>query len=840
MATMWDPSMKFGDPITGTIWSALLCTLFTEYTSSTRSEAYSELLCWMLLPILFRTVKYNDLKSEISSSYSEKNITQGKSLRSLWIVALSVAFSCAYKTENMVIQFFPVLTPVLLILQRRFQADSFMTAIPVSLQARGSKVETWKVVTFSTFAMLGLASRDYHKFIISILPATALLLVYITLVPRRKSSTNTFPLTVDENSVSSLSSRVVIILLIGVGLETCLFGFSLSNLVAAIAPGVGKALSWVFLIRTTQQTSVAVATAIQTVGITATVDLSVLSTHTQAILCISSTVFALGQLVHMLPKQMKYKHVVWILPLLAIVPYMENTVAISSLKSAAQLSFDGSPDHPIEAIVTSAKDGFENMKRTQSQSYLAAHNEYTHRYGVEPPPGFQAWYDFAVSNNSPIIDEFDTMTKGILPFLRLSGKEVVEMMNSLRNDTRSEIWDCTFGTREAQTWCSHSHRYWDRHIQWMFNTLLGNLQIDVPNIRFFVNHLDEPRVVVPPRLTEQGHYQDQWLNLTNFSHQSVYDAIIKPCATGKNGYQSKKNDALTFDLPFITNSSSAMDLCQHPEYKHQHGLIMSPVSFKLIEGLVPVLSTGTLSTMADILYPSPAYLEPEFQYEESSDIPWDEKANKLYWAGSTTGGFATDSNWRGYHRQRFISLGQNLGNRQHSYLQKNNGYIKRIQSSILDRRLFDVSFTRIFQCTWKQCKNQRNFYNLKSWAHKDEALRSKLVFDIDGNGISGRYYKLLASKSTPLKQTLLKEWHDDRLIPWVHYIPVSQSMDELPELVLYLTSTEQGQQRAKEIAEQGYEWFRKAFRTVDFSIYVYRMLLELARLQDPAREAVKL
>lgn len=125
-----------------------------------------------------------------------------------------------------------------------------MTAIPVSIQARDSKVGTWKVVTFSTFAMLGLASRDYHKFIISILPATALLLVYITLIPRRKSSTNTFPLIVDENSVSSLSSRVVVILLIGVGLETCLFGFSLSNLVVAIAPGVGKALSWVFLIRT--------------------------------------------------------------------------------------------------------------------------------------------------------------------------------------------------------------------------------------------------------------------------------------------------------------------------------------------------------------------------------------------------------------------------------------------------------------------------------------------------------------------------------------------------------------------------------------------------------------
>lgn len=59
----------------------------------------------MMLPALFRTVKYSDLKSEISGSYSEKN-TQYKAPGTLWIVALSIAFSCAYKTENRVIQFF--------------------------------------------------------------------------------------------------------------------------------------------------------------------------------------------------------------------------------------------------------------------------------------------------------------------------------------------------------------------------------------------------------------------------------------------------------------------------------------------------------------------------------------------------------------------------------------------------------------------------------------------------------------------------------------------------------------------------------------------------------------
>jgi hypothetical protein len=106
MAVMWEPHVKYRDPITGTVWAALLCTLFTEYTSSTRSEIYSELLCWIILPTLVRSVKYSDSKSEIGSSYSEKNSAHYKTTGSLWTVALCIAFTCAYKAENRVIQFF--------------------------------------------------------------------------------------------------------------------------------------------------------------------------------------------------------------------------------------------------------------------------------------------------------------------------------------------------------------------------------------------------------------------------------------------------------------------------------------------------------------------------------------------------------------------------------------------------------------------------------------------------------------------------------------------------------------------------------------------------------------
>ncbi|PNP39487.1 hypothetical protein TGAMA5MH_08505 [Trichoderma gamsii] len=219
--------------------------------------------------------------------------------------------------------------------------------------------------------------------------------------------------------------------------------------------------------------------------------------------------------------------------------------------------------------------------------------------------------------------------------------------------------------------------------------------------------------------------------------------------------------------------------------------------------MIPVLSTGSLSTMGDILFPSPAYTESEFIYNDTHDPDWSEKHNNVYWAGSTSGAFATDSHWKDYHRHRFVSLVQMLDKKEYTYLADNRGLVQRVASSFLNSRLFDVAFTKIYQCAKVACHEQSFFYRLKAWADKDAAFQSRLTFDLDGNGISGRWYKMVASKSAPLKQTIIREWHDDRLLPWVHFIPVSLGMEELPELVMYLTSTEKGQQMAKEIADRG-------------------------------------
>lgn len=554
----------------------------------------------------------------------------------------------------------------------------------------------------------------------------------------------------------------------------------------------------------------------------------------RALLHLIASFLFLGQTIHTLPEKSKAKSYLWLFSLASLVPYLSNNIDIKIAQSSPQLMH---PErHPVQILIRSAQIDFDNMIESQSKNYTAAHEEYRRRYNMDPPPGFEAWYEFAKSHQSLIIDEFDVIHEIMSPLLSLSGQEAGDSMDLIQETADSELWACDFSGQEAKTHCTHAYRTFDRHIELMFNTLFRDLRGSLPDVKFLVNHIDEPRVVFPREgdTPENGRF-----TITDIARRPVWDDLTKNCVAGTNNRNSTRYRTMneqSFILPFVTDPVSASDLCQHLEYHNTHGLLQSPLSFRLLEGLIPVLSTGSLSTMGDIVYPSPAYMEPEFLYEEAGDVNWDNKHNNLYWAGSTTGGFAQDSSWRNYHRQRFVDLAQNIQKRQHSYLREEGGVLRRITSSFLNSRMFDVAFTRIFQCEKRQCRDQRAYFKVKSWEDANRAFESRLVFDMDGNGISGRFYKLLASRSTPLKQTLLREWHDERLMPWVHYVPVSQGLEELPELVSHLTSTEAGQEGARFIAEQGRDWYAKAFREVDMTIFMYRLLLELARLQDPARQ----
>ena len=117
-----------------------------------------------------------------------------------------------------------------------------------------------------------------------------------------------------------------------------------------------------------------------------------------------------------------------------------------------------------------------------------------------------------------------------------------------------------------------------------------------------------------------------------------------------------------------------------------------------------------------------------------------------------------------------------------------------------------------------------------------EGIQDKETNESAGNTFSGRFYRLLQSRSMVIKQTIFTEWHDDRLLPWVHYAPVSTSFDELPEIARFFATTERGQALAKRMAEESTVWHNKALRDVDIRLVWLRMLLAYGRLMSPGLE----
>jgi len=130
---------------------------------------------------------------------------------------------------------------------------------------------------------------------------------------------------------------------------------------------------------------------------------------------------------------------------------------------------------------------------------------------------------------------------------------------------------------------------------------------------------------------------------------------------------------------------------------------------------------------------------------------------------------------------------------------------------------FHLRITKVAMCERAACEAIRHAFK-PTPEPKSASYSSKYVLDIDGNSFSGRFYRLLKSKCAVLKQTVMQEWHDGRLIPWVHFIPVSVGAEELGEIMRFLTEEESGRKIGEDIANQGREWAEKVLRMEDIEI----------------------
>lgn len=519
--------------------------------------------------------------------------------------------------------------------------------------------------------------------------------------------------------------------------------------------------------------------------------------------------------------------------------------------------------HPIARLIENADQQFNDVRSRQSKTLADAVREYRRRYNMHPPPHFDKWFEFARAKGVQLIDEYDTIYNSLLPFWGLEPKTIRErarealgydnaMLGVLVRDGKVTLVD---GGGDGLEWQREATAQ-----------MMKGFVRYLPDMDIVFNTHDEPRVIVPSedleRLVKVGKERaipsslsnqspmNQWsarpadvnkgdrieeyraTRFNRFAHQPTWTNSRISCpvdSPARSLSEDAPDDTSAYaygGLGFIYNTTAFSDICYTPSLQHTYGFFERPNAFDVVHDLFPIFSQSKISSFQDIIYPSPWYWAKRVTYEREEDFRWEKKKAQMYWRGSTTGGFSRAGGWRRQHRQIFVRNVNGLGTTRILSAREDDSWVPSEVSKRDYRELFDVKFTYIGQCDPDDCGAQHEFFEVVEPAGQGEAWAYRYLVDIDGNAFSGRYYAFLHSNSLIFKIAIFREWHDEWLKPWVHYIPLTLKGSEYAETVRYFASEDAGKQAAPRIAGQGQNWAQKALRNEDLEVWFFRLLLE--------------
>lgn len=522
--------------------------------------------------------------------------------------------------------------------------------------------------------------------------------------------------------------------------------------------------------------------------------------------------------------------------------------------------------HPVFGLLAEKEAEHQKIVSKQSKSLQEAVAEYRRRCGIPPPPNFDKWYEFAKTRGVVMIDEYDTIQETLTPFWAFSPATIRGRAREALGHPDNNLIGALI-RKGAVTKIDGAWNDWQKNatrdmmksfIQWL------------PDMDLPFNVHDEPRVVIPssdldrmvakaqktkarvgdasetlrnswsatPKdMSDGSKLEDvKFTRFNVFAHQNVWTHSRMSCppespARILEDGPKEDNIASYTDSPlgFITNKTAFSDICQSPSLRETFGFFERPNAYNIVHDLFPIFSQSKLSSYADILYPSPWYWAGKVTYNETREVNWEKKTDRLYWRGSTTGGFSRAGGWRRQHRQKIVSDLNSRGNVKILENKARSGSQDWQMSTAARssfRRLFDVFFTSVGQCDPEDCEAQKQFFSIKDGVDQQGAWQYKYLLDIDGNAFSGRFYAFLASKSLPFKMAIFREWHEEWLKPWVHYVPLSLRGDEWVETVRFFDKEKTGQHEAEKMAYAGREWSKKVLRNQDLEVWFFRLLLE--------------
>ncbi|GKT90814.1 capsular associated protein [Colletotrichum tofieldiae] len=563
--------------------------------------------------------------------------------------------------------------------------------------------------------------------------------------------------------------------------------------------------------------------------------------------------------------------------------------------------------NPIDWLIHDARTKQATILEKRSRTLHNAAQRYRERRGRHPPPGFQEWFHHAMETDAIVVEEFfDRIYDDLRPFWALDAKTITKQANAGEHVVRVRNGTATGdgNAEDKEPWLE------------LWTALVSEFAKHLPDVDMPINYMQEPRILVPSKdmekyVAKEGKtrnlptknkattefqslmsvdaarektYSKGW---TSGDRRKYWDLVREACPSDSpaRNVPAATDLSLPPTLPYlwkapfarrgyVQNFTKSMDPCVQPHLRSLHGTFVEPLNVNTTRDLIPLFGGSKLRVNSDILIPGAMYLsdDPSYTGGNARGPAWPEKLNRLVWRGIGSGGLTQSDNWMHFHRQRLVEM---LNGTTVRGMEANDVRAMTFDMPPLERyntlrrrekRLgefllgfADVGFTHLLcgpsHDRRKECDWLAPHLSVVNATPMAEQFSSKFLPDADGYSFSGRFRAFLMSTSVPLKATVYAEWHDDRLTPWLHFVPLDNTFQDLYGVLDFFTDGDdepqeswgvhkvlgkksKGDDAARWIAEQGKEWAEKVLRREDMRLYVWRLLLEFARLCDDHRDTL--
>lgn len=558
--------------------------------------------------------------------------------------------------------------------------------------------------------------------------------------------------------------------------------------------------------------------------------------------------------------------------------------------------------HPINDFIYRAnmRQGRWMQEATISNSFPVAHKIYKERHdGRDPPPAFADWYELA--KHTVVIDRFDQIDRDLAPFKAISPRKLRQRTSLVSQMPGVHVIGIKNGNASRLPEVSgHDAELLDSLV-----ATINKFSKFLPDMLFPINLSPSPRVL-PSWETANGQSRADLTPIVNLiskrsveegsldgagakpaetpvskplpalpkSPQTDHQSTISPanyrqmqvegCPPGSRTRTSPHWNIGEFCADCVRRHSKAqvmvnwersLEYCFQPDLKYLHGMSLSSPHAEPFRDLLPLFGPYKSEPFMDILIPLP---QPE---DDKADISWnfDRRYDSMFWRGQTGDGYIPNQALRGNHKFRLLHM---MGNR------NPEDKVSMILPSAKDPSVYQHEKVPIAEanlvaptsigmndytgCKGLNCEILLQAYPIVEEFKDQEPLEYRYILLLDqDNGPSPDLLRVLRSKSVPLISTLFRTWYSDRLIPWLHFVPIDTRYQGLHTTLTYFTGTHNKahingrdtdmKAQAKDaawIAQQGAKWAKEALGEKDREVYLFRLMLEWARLVDDKRDDI--